>query len=60
MLHEIGSKSTCKRLIIKLSYPKKHGDVDVAYLRARRETNIQHSEKSIVNILKNNNCGGFR
>jgi hypothetical protein len=51
MLHEIGSKSTCKRLIIKLSYPKKHGDVDVAYLRARRETNIQHSEKSIVILV---------
>jgi hypothetical protein len=52
MLHEIGSKSTCKRLIIKLSYPKKHGDV--AYgspSQDKKRRKIQHSEKSVVILV---------
>jgi hypothetical protein len=54
MLHEIGSKSTCKRLIIKLSYPKKHGDVDAAYgspSQDKKRRKIQHYEKSVVILV---------
>ncbi|WJX37044.1 hypothetical protein P8452_24857 [Trifolium repens] len=44
----MGNKSTRKRLIIKLSYPKKHGDADAASgspSQDKKRRKIQHSEK---------------